>query len=146
MYLAKPFFFVFTTHKLPSKHVFPIARINGQVCRRMIWKKVATVRRIIVVDNTPIIFRIFICFAIGFLQSNTSLKSIKHKSESKEKVEQIYWRHMTSSAFLWSFTRFQSLGKAVFERPKFFESQILKFTIVNCDQNHFIFFRVVYTL
>ena len=35
---------------------------------------------IFVVDNSPIVFKIFICFAMPFLQSNTSLNAKKHKA------------------------------------------------------------------
>ena len=44
-----------------------------------IWRQI---RRILVVDNSPIIFRIVICFAIPFLQSNTSLKAKNTKQVS----------------------------------------------------------------
>ena len=86
---------------------------------------------------SPITFRIFSCFAIPFSQSNTLLNSTKLKAMTiiGSEAEQISWRHMTSSAFLWSFNSFPvSREKALLKWPKFkklFERHICKVCKVN---------------
>ena len=81
---------------------------------------------------SPITFRIFSCFAIPFSQSNTLLNSTKLKAMTiiGSEAEQISWRHMTSSAFVWSFNSFPvSREKALLKWPKFkklFERHICK--------------------
>ena len=81
-------------------------------------------------------FSIFSYFAIPFSQSNTLLNSTKLKAMTRigSEAEQISWRHMTSSAFLWSFNSFPvSREKALLKWPNFkklFERHICK--VQNC--------------
>ena len=96
--LPKPFF-VFKTHKFAFKKVSQIVRPNWQVWCRMIWKNVKNVSNnikdgglnkwIIVVDNSPIIFRILINVAIPLLQSDELLNSTENKAMNR--AEQNNW-------------------------------------------------------
>lgn len=77
-----------------------------QVWRRTISKNLEyltrwrQMRRIVVGDNSPIIFTILIiCFIIPFLQSNTSLNSTRILHQ-KRKAEQIIWRLLSFWGFL----------------------------------------------
>lgn len=87
------------------------------------WRSVEQWTRwwqIVVVNNFPVIFRIFIILLcntfrviIIMVKDITyicSSQNTKQWQELEAKAEQDNWHHLTSSAFLWSFTPSQSLG------------------------------------
>ena len=98
----------FTPKCLP----YPMAKLVSMMYKdlqecRMIYKMVAN--RIVVVDNSPIIFRIYITFAILLLQSGYSL--IPQNKQKITRIRSKGWanQHDVIGLILWSFTHSQSL-------------------------------------
>ena len=133
---AEPIFSSSKHSHLPLK-MFALSR--GQIDKfdtewfaRRWWQ----IRRIVVVENSPVIFRIFIYFVIPSLQSVTSCNSTKHKVMTRKSER--WFKLLTSSGFLWTFTLPLSLGHFWEEKQlldcwnsRNFWETYLKFTIFN---------------
>ena len=120
-----------TSNTLQNLCVFSSKHANSPY---QVWRSVEQWTRwwqIVVVYNFPVIFRIFIIllcntFRVIMVKDITficSSQNTKQWQELEAKAEQDNWHHLTSSAFLWSFTPSQTLGyfsggKEVFGWPK----------------------------
>ena len=124
--LAKPFFSSSKQANFPPK-ITSLTKNGLQECR--IFNKM----RIVVGDNSPVIFTIFICLIKPFLKSNTSLNPTRIFHQKRR----LTWRHQPF------FDPYSFLVSGTFSRGKsssfwtakisetFWETHFFKFRIVN---------------